>query len=1250
MKKQGLNYLLTLAIFLGMSSLAPQAVSAIFVLTPQGTLPTQVPVDGQVTASYTVYNNTPFVSPDNGLNYTGNAPDTTPAGVTQNTSASSNPPTCADPFTLSPYGSCTLVLTISGADLVNGQAIGGPKVCNTKDNPTICVLPDLNERLNVTTFTPGVPTVTGVSPNAGSPSGDTSVMITGTNFYGATAVTFGNIAATDYSVVSGTTITATTPANTGTVDVTVTTPEGTSDANPPYDQFTFEGSPTITNLSPNVGSTGGGTSVTLVGMNLYTASVVNFGSTAVSCVMPPYNCVVNSPMQITVLSPPASSTGEVDVTVVTTIGTSNAVPFTYESTPTVTSIVPNSGTDGTPVTINGTNFVGADEDDGSVTFGTVVFTSGYSVNPEGTQITGITAPAQGSMPSTVDIVVTTPLGESPTSANDQFTYTSATITNFTASGTYMDGAPPLVMISSDNGNTWAPVDATNLPANFIDLAVESIDCYDSATDCVAVGYYEPGQTDIPLIMYSTTSGSSWSGVLQSSISLPTDFESSAVLYSVYCDDSGDCTAVGYYYSSNDGGTYLPLILNNTNCSTGISWCAQPQSNITLPSDFSQNAQISAITCNGIDNCIMVGDYTNQASTIFPLILNNTTSCSTTWCPVQAINISLPDDAATGTNALISSVGCNYAGPSCFAGGYYSSNVTNSLVPLILNNVNNETAWTGVPQADIQEPGDFSFANPLNSVYCNGANCTITGSYFNSSGMELPYILNNVNTSNCVSPYVWCQPNSIAQPDDFASAGMLNSVNCAAGSGATIECAAVGSYFNGTDIVLLLLNSTDSSQDWSLGSYTPPPDVANNTILYSVTCTTGGICTAVGTFSSNVYGFAAPLFLSTTGGVDWTAAAASDIELPTDAIAGTIQINSNSCNGANCTSVGFYFSGDNSTNMPLILNSVDSGNSWTLPTGMVNLPAGGSDYQLFSVSCNGMDCTAVGGYTDNSGNNDSLILNSADNGNSWAPASSITFPQPPYPAPPIPAQVLNSVTCSAEGNCTAAGSYMGTYMGVNSNIPLILYSSTNGDTWTAASSIALPSNFTINGVIDGVSCSGAACTAVGVYHHGTHPTIVFALILYSTDSGNTWTPINDLQLPSDSGNIDKLLSVSCEASDCTAVGYYSNTSSNQFPLVYNSTNSGSTWSAPVAPGSFTLPDDFYTGSNFISTAEFYSVICSDGGQACTAIGNYSNDVTTIVPLIMNSTDGGNSWQAVETTNITEPDNFSSFGLLLGLSGR
>jgi beta-glucanase (GH16 family) len=82
------------------------------------------------------------------------------------------------------------------------------------------------------------PAVASLAPNNGLTSGGTSVVITGANFTGASAVKFGTAAATAFTVNSATQITATSPPGSGTVDVTVTTPAGSS-ANSLADKFIY---------------------------------------------------------------------------------------------------------------------------------------------------------------------------------------------------------------------------------------------------------------------------------------------------------------------------------------------------------------------------------------------------------------------------------------------------------------------------------------------------------------------------------------------------------------------------------------------------------------------------------------------------------------------------------------------------------------------------------------------------------------------------------------------------------------------------------------------------------------------------------------------------------------------------------------------------------------------------------------------------------------------------------------------------
>jgi hypothetical protein len=91
--------------------------------------------------------------------------------------------------------------------------------------------------------------VTGISPASGPVTGGTNVTITGTGLTGATSVSFGQTPAINVNVKSDTQIIVTSPAGSGLVDVTVTTPGGTS-ATSSSDQFTYTPVPPTWSVNP----------------------------------------------------------------------------------------------------------------------------------------------------------------------------------------------------------------------------------------------------------------------------------------------------------------------------------------------------------------------------------------------------------------------------------------------------------------------------------------------------------------------------------------------------------------------------------------------------------------------------------------------------------------------------------------------------------------------------------------------------------------------------------------------------------------------------------------------------------------------------------------------------------------------------------------------------------------------------------------------------------------------------------------
>ena len=336
-------------------------------------------------------------------------------------------------------------------------------------NPRISYYDQTHQDLKYTAGTghshPPVPKVTGISPSSGNTLGGTLVTINGTGFIGTTAVNFGTTAASSFIVVNATTITTISPPGAvGTVNVTVTTPGGTS-ATSLADQFTYAILfPTVTGISPVVGPASGGTVVNITGTGFMGATVVRFG-TRYSTIMS-----VIDDSHLTAISPD-STAGTVDITVTTSVGTSatsDADQFTYIAAPTVTGISPAVGplVGGTVVTITGTGFTGAT----NVTFGTA---AGTSLTVTDDTNMSITSPAGTA--ATLHITVTTPWGTSATSPADQFTYVAAPMvtsilpisgpasggTVVTIKGTGFTGATN-VTFGTAAGTSLAVTDDTNM--------------------------------------------------------------------------------------------------------------------------------------------------------------------------------------------------------------------------------------------------------------------------------------------------------------------------------------------------------------------------------------------------------------------------------------------------------------------------------------------------------------------------------------------------------------------------------------------------------------------------------------------------------------------------------------------------------------------------------------------------------------------------------------------------------------------
>jgi hypothetical protein len=420
---------------------------------------------------------------------------TTPAGVGTVDVTVTNPTECGDAtledaFTFVPDGAATIAalepdrgpsvggteVTVTGTGfddteevLVDGVAVPTDDVTIVSDTELTFLTPaHAPEVVNVQVVTDvgasapadftyfDVTTIDEVDPGEGPEAGGNTVTITGSCFTGATAVLFGDVPATDVTVVSDTEITAVAPAGTpGLVDVTVVgageCAEGGEDGPGTVPGgYEYLAAPTVSALDPDSGPVTGGTEVTITGKDLLGVTgadgVIFDGQPAASYT------VVNDTTIVAVTPPHAAAT--VDVVVTGPGGASEPSDFTYFPVTVIEDITPNAGDEdgGTLVTIEGSCFTGATD----VLFGDEPGTD-LTVVSDG--VITVVSPAGAGI---VDVTIVNPTACGDATAEDAFTFVP-------------DGAPVIATLDPDRGPVTGGTEVTVTGEGFEDVTNVLVD-------------------------------------------------------------------------------------------------------------------------------------------------------------------------------------------------------------------------------------------------------------------------------------------------------------------------------------------------------------------------------------------------------------------------------------------------------------------------------------------------------------------------------------------------------------------------------------------------------------------------------------------------------------------------------------------------------------------------------------------------------------------------------------------------------
>jgi hypothetical protein len=355
-----------------------------------------------------------------------------------------------------------------------------------------------------------------------------------------------------------------------------------------------------------------------------------------------------------------------------------------------------------------------------------------------------------------------------------------------------------------------------------------------------------------------------------------------------------------------------------------------------------------------------------------------------------------------------------------------------------------------------------------------------------------------------------------------------------------RCVAVAWAY--TDVQEEALIFTQRKTGWR-ETILPVPAGADGARLTLVSCPSPGDCTAAGTFRKRSGGREGLLVRERAG--RWARPVAAP--LPRNAAKQSAKflqeasIDSLSCPSARgCAAVGTYTNTHGSSEGMLLTAARGRwarGVEARLPANVMQTE--GSDLYpvlgLGSVSCSSVnDCTAVGGYVDDRGNQSGMTL--SEHAGRWAPAQETPLPANAGPNPQqgnVPDSPMNAVACPSSGVCSAIGAYVD-----NSGNTEVLLLDEQGGAWTP-SALVLPSGVaeTQGGFLDSLACSSPGnCVAVGGYDIG----LGAYKPLLATEQSGRWLQGTAAPLPAGVSQRDTgfLNSVSCpSATACVAVGGY-----------------------------------------------------------------------------------------------------------------
>jgi len=306
-----------------------------------------------------------------------------------------------------------------------------------------------------------------------------------------------------------------------------------------------------------------------------------------------------------------------------------------------------------------------------------------------------------------------------------------------AVGRYRDNNAPYreqALVATQTNGTWAQATKLTLPGDAIgagqDAALTGVSCASVGT-CLAVGYYANTTNGYVPLIATQSAGGAWSSVIGPFPSgAVTAMNSTNIeLFGVACASASSCTAVGDYVES--GGSFQAQVATGT--VSGISATSEltlPGDQATTPGD--QHALLDAVSCPSVGNCVAAGQYVDTSDDQEAMTATQSGGGS-----FAATALGLPTGAQTTPGSEIASLGavsCSGVGECSVVGQYADSQASTQAM---IATRTGGGAFSGAGELSLPSnhaTGAGQQNAGLNAVSCSAAaSCTSTGYYTDSNG-------------------------------------------------------------------------------------------------------------------------------------------------------------------------------------------------------------------------------------------------------------------------------------------------------------------------------------------------------------------------------------------------------------------------------------------------------------------------------------------------------------------------------------